>query len=107
MDKRWEATPMYYLAGRYTSLLNFAVSITYVFALASTELDLFRVFELTSVYNYGLLGLFRSQRSRYIHLFGYLFIYGFRFISKIELQCKRKTSWRLSRHSWAPQFHKH
>ena len=39
MDKRWEATPMYYLAG----------SITYVFALASTELDLFRVFELTSV----------------------------------------------------------
>ena len=49
MDKRWEATPMYYLAGRYTSLLNFAVSITYVFALASTELDLFRVFELTSV----------------------------------------------------------
>ena len=51
MEKRWEATPMYYLAGRYTSLLNFAVSITYVFALASTELpvDLFRVFELTSV----------------------------------------------------------
>ena len=32
MDKRWEAMPMYYLAGRYTSLLNFAVSITYVFA---------------------------------------------------------------------------